>query len=258
MKKPTKYSPIKGKLLRYAGQSIDEQLLKNSDKFNDTAFIFSYLVGINVLGWMVYFTSQPLAFITLKFISIATIFYLCYVIYKLLKLKKHNKNLKLGRDGEKEVAQHLDTLRKEGVHIFHDVINDNKTFNIDHIVISTKGVFTIETKTRMKTSKSTVKCVGNNLIIDNYNDKGKTVSQSKTQIDWLQKKINNNDNKISVNGIITFPGWWIEGKLQSKTVNIINPKNLKKFIESGQDKLTIEEANLISTILYNHVRASAY
>ena len=258
MKKPTKYSPIKGKLLRYAGQSIDDEIAKNNDKVNDMAFIFSYLVGMNLLGWMVYFMNQASVFITLIIIGIATIFYLCYAIYKALKLKKHNKNLKLGRDGEKEVAQYLDTLKKEGVHIFHDVINDNKTFNIDHIVISTKGIFTIETKTRMKTSKSKVECVGNNLIVDNYNDRGRTVIQSKAQIDWLQKKISNNNNKISVNGIITFPGWWIEGKLQSKTVNIVNPKNLKKFIESGQDKLTIQEANLISTILYNHVRMSAY
>ncbi len=255
-KKNKTRTPISQVILRHAGQSIDDEITKNNDKFNDMAFIFSYLVGINFLGWMVYFMNQASVFITLIIIGIATIFYLCYAIYKVLKLKKHNKKLKLGRDGEKEVAQYLDTLKKEGVHIFHDVINDNKTFNIDHIVISTKGIFTIETKAYSKpiAKKAIITRQNNNLIINERDCGDKIIKQAASQARWLQEKL----NQKNIQAIVAFPGWWIEYSLKNELVNVLNPKNLKNFIESGQDKLTIKEANLISTILYNHVRMSAY
>jgi hypothetical protein len=64
---------------------------------------------------------------------------------------KQIKRLKLGRDGERAVAEQLDVLKRQGAIIFHDLIGDG--FNLDHVVLSSQGVFVVETKTRTKPIK---------------------------------------------------------------------------------------------------------
>jgi hypothetical protein len=53
-----------------------------------------------------------------------------------------------GRDGEREVAEYLDNLTRRGNYVFHDIPANG--FNIDHIVVSTHGIFTLETKAYSK------------------------------------------------------------------------------------------------------------
>jgi hypothetical protein len=60
-------------------------------------------------------------------------------------LRKRIKELRLGRDGEKIVAEQLECLRESGAQVFHDVPGDG--FNLDHVVISNHGIYAIETKT---------------------------------------------------------------------------------------------------------------
>lgn len=65
-----------------------------------------------------------------------------YRVYK--HVKKFNA-LKLGRSGERAVGQYLENFRESGSHIYHDILGDS--FNVDHVVISPKGIFVVETKT---------------------------------------------------------------------------------------------------------------
>ena len=51
-----------------------------------------------------------------------------------------------GASGEKLVGRHLDALRSEGLSVIHDVPLLGSRANIDHLVVSPHGVFTVETK----------------------------------------------------------------------------------------------------------------
>lgn len=52
-----------------------------------------------------------------------------------------------GATGERRVGRALDTLAKQGVQVLHDVAMPGSRTNIDHVVVTPSGVFTIETKT---------------------------------------------------------------------------------------------------------------
>ena len=68
------------------------------------------------------------------------------MIRKLIKASERLDHLKAGFDAELAVGQELDQLMLSGARVFHDFPAEN--FNIDHIVISTSGVFAVETKGR--------------------------------------------------------------------------------------------------------------
>ncbi len=259
MKKQTK-SPLKRKQLRYSGQSIDDEINKITNKYNEYWGTLAYLIGGVILGWIIYYVPQQLAFILLIIVSIFTVFYAIYVAYRTVKFRKNRTHLRQGRNGEKEVANCLDELKKEGVHIIHDVIDEDKTFNIDHVVICPQGVFTIETKTYSKPKKlkkptahgATIEYRNNSIIKDGHNMGDKIIKQAQNQARWLKDKLN-----VPVFPVVVFVGWWVESS-KNNNIAVMNHKNIKKYIESLPEKFSVEKSNDISNILYNHVRMSNY
>ena len=147
MKSEPKRSPLDRNMpLRVAGQSVHEDIDKAiHDDFLSYYFFAGMLTLTAAMEWVRYFnksTPSPKLFTTLALISIAA------MVWKLLKTKKQIKLLKLGRDGERVVAHYLEELRSYGFAVFHDVQTGDA--NVDHIIIGTKGVFTIETKALQK------------------------------------------------------------------------------------------------------------
>ena len=57
----------------------------------------------------------------------------------------------MARDGERDVAEYLNDLRKLDCYVLHDL--PGKDFNIDHIIVSKQGVFAVETKTFSKSTE---------------------------------------------------------------------------------------------------------
>ena len=55
------------------------------------------------------------------------------------------------RDGERKVAEILDALNQVGAHVLHDIPGEEG--NVDHVVVSTCGIFVIETKNCSKSDK---------------------------------------------------------------------------------------------------------
>jgi hypothetical protein len=75
---------------------------------------------------------------------VAAVLTVAYAGVKIRRTRQQLKNLRLGRDAERAVAQYLEWFRTAGFFVFHDV--PNGTANIDHVLIGTRGVFSIETK----------------------------------------------------------------------------------------------------------------
>lgn len=73
------------------------------------------------------------------------------IIYAIIQTRRNLarlRALKLGRDGEKAVGQYLEQVRDVDARVFHDLIGEG--FNLDHVLVTTKGIFAIETKTCSK------------------------------------------------------------------------------------------------------------
>lgn len=247
-------NPLKNKALHLPGQSLD-------DKLRDymTEFFIQYLMIIVVMfiliasEWIHFYfptKSDPM------FITILGAAIIIFSIYKIKNKIPEVLNVRQGRDGERVVGQQLEQLRSTGCLIFHDVIGPD--FNIDHVVISSQGIYTIETKTwSKKNSKSEIKFDGHNLIVNGHPTNDPMI-QSESEAKWLKNLLKESTGKeFKVQPVIVFPGWFIDpvsSKLAiSKGLWLLNPQALPTFIKNSNVTLNNEDQNLVAFHLTRYI-----
>ena len=154
IEKNWKHSPLGTDMLRPPGYSLRKEITQIDD---------------DMLTWICLLVTSPILwtamFLSLVFVggypnrSLALISTVCfgavaYAVFarKVWALKKKRTNLVLGYEGELATAQHLDLLMLEGCRVFHDM--ECNCGNIDHIVVSRSGVFSINSKGYSKPQKT--------------------------------------------------------------------------------------------------------
>lgn len=211
------------------------------------AFLFAELVQ-----WFFNVPAKVMSGGIAFFLLIAVAFYLP----KLIRGRKEIQRLKRARDGERAVAECLDLLRDDGHRVFHDVVGPN--FNIDHVVIGPKGVFTVETKTLNKRVGQDVHLrfdgkavyVGEATLPDN------PVPQALAQASWLKQTLTDSTGKaFAVRSAVVFPGWFVEPSGRSE-VWVLEPKSLRAFLKNEPDRLKTEDVSLVVWHLKRYIRAS--
>jgi hypothetical protein len=255
MKKQTK-SPLKSSPLRIPGQSLDEEIQKVLDEE-----VFSYLllplimILFMILNWLLWYQiiQIPNPIITTFFVIGLSV----YSYFKMLKVRKRIKALRLGRDGERAVGQTLESLRRKGYRVFHDLIGEG--FNLDHVLVGEHGVFSIETKTYSKPEKGECKIIVNStgISINGRSHEKKILIQAEAQKNWLEKQIVNLTGiKLSVKPVVAFPGWYIDNRNQGANVWVLEPKALPAFINKLPKILTEEQVRLISNHVSRFIRTT--
>jgi hypothetical protein len=128
--------------LRNPGQSIDEEIERVIHDELLTYFILALILWVMAaLEWVAKALHWPrLPGIYAILATGATAF--CTVQF--ISTKKRVKYLKKGRDGERDVAEILDELKRQGANVLHDIPGEQG--NIDHVVICSHGIFVVETK----------------------------------------------------------------------------------------------------------------
>ena len=254
--KQKKKSPIKDKPLRYAGQSLDERIDKliNDDIIPYLICSF-FMVFLALYEWWRYFKKPPPFPKSMTFIALL---FVLFSAYKVITISKKLKNVKLGRDGERAVGQFLEFLREKGHRIFHDLQGEN--FNIDHVIISRKGIYVIETKTYSKPEKGEAKIIfdGEKLTIKNTGAQSKPLAQVKAASNWLANILSETTGKkFQIKPVILFPGWYISSTGQSKKSDIwvLNPKALPSYIENQPDIISHEDMILVSYHISRYIRS---
>ena len=248
-------SPIKDKPLRYAAQTLDERI---HQRVNEDAlpyilviFFFFFLAGYE---WLRYFTGfQPYP----KAVTVLAFLFLIFGGYKARKILREVKALRLGRDGERVVGQYLENLREKGYRIFHDVSGGH--FNLDHVILSTKGIYVIETKTYSKPAKGSPKIYydGESLEINGMKKQNKPIVQVQAASNWLKEMLSETTGKtLPVKPVVLFPGWYVESTRQGKNpgVWVLNPKALPKFIEKEPDIISRENVMLAAYHISRYIR----
>ena len=248
-------SPLKDKPLRYPAQSLDEEIdLLLNDKMAWWLFLpamFIFLALFEWYRWAFMPQPQPILF------TICILPIIAFSAWKIMGHRKKLKALKLGRDGEREVGQYLELLVEKGYRVFHDLIG--KDFNVDHVVITSHGIYTVETKTRSKPSQkeANVKVCKGKLIIDGYVPDQDYLMQAKAQAKWVNTILRESTGKdFPVKPVIVFPGWFVEPmpKDEDRSVWVLNPKVLPTFIENTPETLERQDVMLAAYHLARYIR----
>lgn len=255
MDKKTK-SPLKDRPLRYVAQSTDEAL----DDLLTDKILPHYLGACGVLVATLYewmrFYNPPQGPPKLLSVIYGTFFVVC--AYNIFRHWRKVKALKQGRDGERAVGQYLELFRESGCHIYHDILG--KGFNVDHVVISPKGIFVCETKTYSKpvSGKANINFDGQKILIYGQEPLTDIITQANAADSYIKGILKDSTGKdFDTFPVVLFPGWYVEGEgnRQGK-MWVLEPKAFRKFLDAEQVKLSFEDVKLASYHLSRHIRVS--
>ena len=238
--------PFTQNLHRAPGQS----LLKNLDHLNDEIMIYaSYVFIIPILSYATYISDL---YINKKTPSLFSSGILCafvlvfigYSFYRLTGFLHQRRLVRLGYDGEVTVGQQLNQLLRDGYYVYHDFPAEK--FNIDHIVVGTKGVFAIETKARSKPNTderqkgATVEYNGRALLFPKWTDT-ETIVQAERQASWLSKWLGSAVGEpVTVRAVVALPGWFIK-RTSSEGIPVVNPKQFTSLFKNIKPRDLSEE-----------------
>lgn len=248
-------SPLENPPLRNPGQSLEEEMQRRFDDDWMPFFLASLLcVSFAVLEWWRYF--HPVSLNPWVPTAMA-IMLMTYSAFRMTGMRQTMQNLRLGMEGERSVGQSLEGLRANGAIVFHDI--PAKRFNVDHIVVSPKGVYVIETKTRRKPAgrRATVTFDGENVLVDGISPDRDPVQQAKAISSWVQELIWESTGKsFPVKPVVLFPGWYVDAinPAAHRKVWVLNPKNLPSFMEHVNDGISPEDVKLIAYHISRYIR----
>jgi hypothetical protein len=230
-------SPIGMDLLRGPGHSLREQL---DDAGSDVIFDLALLMVVPLMALALFLAQSHIGGLAKTMYvapvyAVAALAFIVYAVRKLIKAGTRLDNLKAGFDAELAVGQELDQLMRQGAAVFHDIPADN--FNIDHVVISSEGVFAVETKgfTKPKQGRgkadATVVFDGKVLKFPTWTTKD-PLDQAERQAAWLAKWLTSAvGSPIQVVPVVALPGWFVELTGRGN-VRVFNGKQLAGLLKS--------------------------
>lgn len=249
-------SPLKSKPLRNPGESLDEQI---KELINDTMLqyylfpLFFWLIA--GLEWFANWRHMPRMPGTYAFVAgVATL----WGGARFYQLRQQVRALRQGRDGEKAVGQFLERLRADGAQVFHDVPGEG--FNLDHVVICSKGIFAIETKTYSKSSPNAkVTFDGEQLLVSGYKPDRDPVRQVRAEAKWLLNLLRESTSKtFPIRGVVLFPGWYVDPVPEGikRDTWVLEPKALPTWIERESLVMDATDVSLAAFHLSRYIRSS--
>jgi hypothetical protein len=245
-------SPLKAKPLRNPGESVDIQIetlvWDTMMGYVFAAFLCCFLAGMEWLAVVTHSPRRPVLF------SIAALIAVSVATWRVMTVRTHVRQLKQGRDGERCVGQFLERLRDGGGRVFHDI--PGGTFNLDHVVISTHGIYANETKTFSKPSPhSVIQVNGDTLEVAGHAPDRNPIQQAAASARWLEGLLEQSTGKkFSVLGVVVFPGWYIEQRSPLGDVWVLEPKALPRFIEKEPANIAPADVALTAFHLSRYVR----
>ncbi len=170
-------------------------------------------------------------------------------------VRKKLKELRLGRDGERAVGQFLERFNDGRGRVFHDIPAED--FNLDHVVISTHGIYAIETKTWSKPwPKATITVDGEQLLAAGKKPDRNPIDQAAASARWLEWLLEESTGKhFKVRGVVVFPSWYVEQRSPCGKVWVLEPKALPGFINQEPESIIASDVALAASHLSRYVRS---
>jgi len=120
--------------------------------------------------------------------------------------------LKKGRDGERDVAEILDELKRQGANVLHDIPGEQG--NIDHVVICSHGIFVVETKAWNKPENIwEMDFDGERIHIATRGPDAAPIVQCKAEVGDIILLLKESTSKtFPVRGVVVFLDWFVNRK----------------------------------------------
>ncbi len=188
-------------------------------------------------------TSNSLIGLLVWGVGVGVIF---FYLVKSLKLIRKRKLLRLGYQSELTVGEALNKLSLDGTYVYHDFPADN--FKIDHIVVGSAGIFTVESIARSAPANAmagrdaaTVEYDGKMLNFpkeDNY----KIIEQAEWQASWLSEWISGIIGEpVAARAIVALPGWFIK-RTSADGISVVNPDQFPSLFKHIKPRPLSEKA----------------
>jgi hypothetical protein len=243
-----KRSPLPHRPLRYAGQSLDEEIDRHHEKALTYIMLSGVCIAVVLAEWLSVIVESP----SKPWIPTAlTLLVIGYSAAQISRIQHKLRTLKLGRDGEGIVAEELDKLKQDGAAVLHDVIGEvkGKHFNLDHVVCSRHGVFLIETKTRSMPTGGKIQYDGTRVLVNGIEPDRDVVQQVSASANWLEETLRASTGKRFAVRPVVEPG------PKGATVWVLNPKALPAFIPNEPLTISDGDLHLIVFHLSSYIRA---
>lgn len=108
-------------------------------------------------------------------------------------------------------------------------------FNLDHVVVSPRGIFVIETKTYRKSNRGrgVVEFDGERILVNGVEPERNAVTQVRALAAWLRDLLaESTGRRFPIRCAVVFPGWFVEKRAKRAShVWVLNPEGLPAFIE---------------------------
>jgi hypothetical protein len=248
----TSQSPLKAKPLPNPGDSTDREIRGLADdKLVEVLFFAGGFSLVALMEWIGYLTHSPRH--PALFTGVALV--ACIIgAWRVRQIRRRLRQLRLGRDGERCVGQFLERLRNGGSYVFHDIPASG--FNLDHVIISSHGVFAVETKTFSKPSPRAVITVESNaLLVAGRRPDRNPMEQAASAARWLEDLLESSTGKkYPVRPVVVFPGWFVEQCAPRGPIWVLEPKALPAFIEREQVNISPSDVALASFHLSRYIR----
>lgn len=229
-----------------------------SDEIDDSLVLMALTFVVFMAALLNYFVRTPpgvLVVVGALYLGGASL----WGVPRIRRARRKLRHLKQGRDGERAVAEYLDTLRDDGFRILHDIQGDK--FNLDHVIIGNQGVYTIETKTLSKPAERggpRVAYDGERIRIGTWEPERDPIVQSRAQASWLRHLLSESTGKtFTVRPVVVFPGWFVEQPHGvDPMVWVLEPKMLRGRLLNQPVFMSDEDVNLCVFHLKRFVRTS--
>lgn len=246
-------SPLKEQPLRVAGQWVDDEIQRLViDEGLPFVALSTLVVCLAVIEWVRWFLKTPAA---PWIVTLGAALALCYSGYRLVRFRKRLQALRLGRDGERVVAESLDELRAAGAVVFHDIQAPN--FNVDHVVLSRQGIFAVETKTLSKARRAEATYDGKTLLLNGRPPRRDPTVQAQACADWVADTLAAMTGKRHpIRPVVVLPGWFVRLRSDAHRHRtwVLNPKMLPAFAKREPVSLAEEDVKLAVYCLARHIR----
>ncbi len=185
-------SPLRAKPLRLPGESVDKEIDRwINDKAFGTLFAAGCFCFVAYFEWYGYLTHSPRRPLLFTVVAAAAVIFAGWRIWS---IRLRVKRLRQGRDGERAVGQFLERFHEDGGQVFHDIPGEG--FNLDHVVISTHGIYAIETKTLSKPwPQAKVVVEGDALKVAGEEPDRSPIEQVTAAARWLEKRLQESTGK---------------------------------------------------------------
>ena len=255
----TDRSPLKQPPLHNPAESLLEQRDNLVfDKILYPLISTAILAAMAGWAWLQHFWGPPPNPNIMTAIAILSLAVTVVVTFRTLK---QARLINRGIAAEKAVGQFLERFHAQGYNVIHDipVKTAGKAFNIDHLLIGPKGIFTIETKYRKKPLRGECKVSydGTQVSINGQTPDRDPIAQALGQAKWVQDYLKSCTAlpSIPVTPIVVYPGWFID-YLQARDakVKVANEQLIWSCIQSSPHQLAPHDAKLVESRLADHVQ----